>query len=299
MSVKIAFALTLTAAAMPVAARPADAAATQGKALAAACKGRDGWADPAPPAHIFGNTWYVGTCGITVLLITSPKGHVLIDSGPVEAAPYVLANVRKLGFRPRDVKLIVGSHEHFDHMGGLAALKAATGAEIRVRAPARTSIETGRTDPADPQAGIIDDMKPVAVGRVVADGETIGIMAGRLVAVATPGHTSGGTSWSWTACEKGRCLNMAYVDSLSAISRDGYRFTDHPERVAPYRTTLAAVAAMKCDVLITPHPGLSDLFTRLAGGASLVDPTGCKRLVESATASLDRRLAGEKAAPAP
>lgn len=298
MSVKVTLALTLAAAAIPIAAKTADNSAPKGKALAAACKGRDGWADPAPPAHIFGNTYYVGTCGITVLLITSPKGHVLIDSGPPEAAPFVLANIRKLGFRPRDVKLIVGSHEHFDHMGGFAALKAATGAEIRARAPARMAIETGRTDPDDPQAGVIDNMAPAVVGGSVASGETIGPPAARLTAVATPGHTGGGTSWTWTACEKGRCVAMAYVDSLSAVSRDDYRFTDHPARVAPYRTTLATVAALKCDVLITPHPGFSNLFARLAGEARLIDPRGCRRLAESATAALDRRLANERTAPA-
>jgi metallo-beta-lactamase class B len=293
MSVKIAFALTLAVAAMPVAAKPADKSAAEGKALAAACKGREDWADPAPPAHIFGNTYYVGTCGITVLLITSPKGHVLIDSGPADAATFILANIRKLGFRPRDVKVIVGSHEHFDHMGGFAALKAATGAEIRVRAPARMSVETGRTDPADPQAGGIPDMTPVVVGRAIGVEKLNGLSP-----VPTPGHTSGGTSWTWTACENGRCLNLAYVDSLSAISRDGYRFTDHSERVAPYRTTLATVAAMKCDVLITPHPGVSNLFARVAGEAPLVDPSACRRLAESATAALDRRLGNEQAAPA-
>jgi metallo-beta-lactamase class B len=298
MSAKAIVALTLAASSMSVAAKPVDGTASQGKALAAACKDHDGWADPAPPARILGNTYFIGTCGITVLLIASPKGHVVIDSGPSEAAPFILANIRKLGFRPSDVKLIVGSHEHFDHMGGFAALKAATGAEIRVREPARAAIETGRTDPSDPQSGIIADMAPAAVGRSVAEGETIAAHAGRLTAVATPGHTSGGTSWNWVACEKGRCFSMAYVDSLSAISRDGYRFTDHPGRIAPYRTTLASVSAMKCDVLITPHPGVSNLFTRLADGAPLIDPTGCKRLAESATAAIEKRLASERAGPA-
>jgi len=292
MFVRAVGAAALLASANPLAAKPADAAAAQGKALAAACKGRNGWADPAPPAHIFGNTWYVGTCGISVLLITSPMGHVLIDSGPAEAAPFVLDNIRKLGFRPRDVKVIVGTHEHFDHMGGFAALKAATGAEIRVRAPARSAIETGRTDAADPQAGIITDMQPAVVGRSVTTAAVF-----RLTPIATPGHTAGGTSWTWTACEKRRCLAMAYVDSLSAISRDGYRFSGHPERVAPYRTTLTTVATLKCEVLITPHPQVSDLFARLAGDAPLVDQGACRRLAEGAAAALDKRLASERPAP--
>jgi len=286
-------ALAVATAAMPLAAKPADKSTSEGRALATACKGRDGWADPAPPAHIFGNTYFVGTCGITVLLITSTKGHVLIDSGPAEAAPFVLANIGKLGFRPRDVTLIVGSHEHPDHMGGFAALKAATGAEIRVRTPARITIETGRADPADPQSGIVD-MTPAVVGRAL-DAATID----GLTHVPTPGHTSGGTSWTWTSCERGRCLDIAYVDSLTALSREGYRFSDHPERVAPYRTTFATVAALKCDVLITPHPFVSNFFARLAGGAALVDPGACRRFAIGATTALDKRLASERTAPSP
>jgi len=289
-------ALTMVALALTAAAPPALAdAKAQGSALAQACQGRDGWSDPAPPARIFGNTYYVGTCGITVLLITSPKGHVLIDSGPAEAAPSVLANIRTLGFDPRNVKLIVGSHEHFDHMGGFAALKAATGAKVFVRQSARMALETGRTEPTDPQSGIIADMTPVAVDGAVEDRRPMRIGSTMLMPVATPGHTRGGTSWEWRSCEGKKCLSFAYVDSLTAVSRDGYRFADHPERVAPFRTTIARVAAMPCDVLVTPHPGLSNLFERLAGRVPLVEPTACKRFAAAMAQRLQTRLAEERA----
>ena len=96
---------------------PSDTRA-EGAALARSCEGRDGWSDAAPPARIFGNTYYVGTCGISVLLVTSSQGHVLIDGATDEAAPSILANIRTLGFDPRDIRFIVGSHEHIDHMGG-------------------------------------------------------------------------------------------------------------------------------------------------------------------------------------
>lgn len=275
-------------------------ARVQGAALAKACEGRDGWSDAAPPARIFGNTYYVGTCGIAVLLVTSPNGHVLIDSATAEAVPSILANIKALGFEPRDIKFLVGSHEHVDHMGGFAAMKAATGAKLLVSAAARPVLESGRTDPADPQKGIIDDMTPVTVDDVltfdtepgmVATGKPTRIMS--LKPHPTPGHTSGGTSWSWRSCEGGNCQTFAYVDSLTAITRDGYRFADKPDRVAPFRATFARVANMPCDILVTPHPSISKLFERFAGQQPLVDAAACRTLADDMRKRLDDRLAKE------
>lgn len=265
------------------------------KALAESCATRDGWSDPAPPATIFGNVHYVGTCGITVLLVTSASGHILIDGATAEAVPSILANIRTLGFDPRDVKIIIGSHEHIDHMGGFAALKAATGAKLIVSEAARRTVETGRTDPADPQTGVIADMRPVTVDRIVDDGEAVGIgeMGQPIIAVLTPGHTDGGTSWIWRSCTDTGCASFAYVDSLTAVSREGYRFTDHPERVAPFRSTFDRVATLDCDILITPHPSMSNLFNRIAGKQQLIDKSACKTLATAMRKRLDDRLAKE------
>lgn len=292
------FARVLTALAVTVASpvSPTDAR-TQGAALARSCATRDGWSDPAPPARIYANTYYVGTCGITVLLITGRAGHVLIDGATAEAAPAILANIRALGFDPRDIRVIVGSHEHLDHMGGFAALKAATGARLLIRAPARAAVESGRTDPGDPQTGVISGMTPVRVDGIVADGSVLRVGEIALTPVATPGHTSGGTSWTWRSCEDTsggtRCLSFAYVDSMTAVAAEGYRFTDHPERVAPFRATFARVSLLPCDILVTPHPGFSDLFERMAGRKALVDGAACGRLAGAMRARLDARLANE------
>jgi metallo-beta-lactamase class B len=296
-----ALAITACAPVMP-GATATSAARTQGEALATACKGRDGWSDAAPPARIHGNTYYVGTCGISVLLVTSPKGHVLIDGATDEAAPSILANIRALGFNPRDVRFIVGSHEHVDHMGGFAALKAATGAKLLVSAAARPVVETGKTDADDPQFGIIPDLKPVPVDGIltfspepgmIITGETTRVLS--LTPHYTPGHTSGGTSWTWRSCEGAKCVNFAYVDSMTPVSADSYRFTDHPERVTPFRETFDRVSALKCDVLITPHPGFSNLFERLSGKEPLIDPAACRTLVTAMRKRLDDRLAKERA----
>jgi metallo-beta-lactamase class B len=282
----------LMAAAPPVAAGPSGT--PSGATLATACAGRDGWSDAAPPAHIFGTTYYVGTCGIAVLLIAGPKGHVLIDGATAEAVPGILANIRALGFSPRDVKLIIGSHEHVDHMGGFAALKAATGARLRVRAPARAVLESGRPDAGDPQSGMIPPLPPVRVDATLADNDVVRVGRTAVTAVATPGHTDGGTSWTWRACEGARCLTFAYVDSLTAVSREGYRFSDHPVRVARFEDSFARVERLPCDILVTPHPSASDLFARLGGAKPSVDADGCRRLVREMRVRLDARLAKER-----
>ncbi len=289
----LALALALASCAPVAAPIPNTDARVAGTALASACHGRDGWSDPAPPARIFGNTYYVGTCGIAVLLVTSEQGHVLIDTATAEAVPSILANIRTLGFHPRDVKLIVGSHEHLDHMGGLAALKAATGAEVAVREPARAALTSGRTDADDPQFGLHEDMVPVTVERIITDGEMVRVGDLALTAVATPGHTSGGTSWTWQSCEGPNCAGFAYVDSLTAVSRDDYRFSEHPERVAPFRETFRKVGTLRCDILVTPHPGMSNLFQRMTGTEPLIDRDACRRLVHAMRARLDARLAQE------
>ena len=272
---------------------PVDAAPAP--SLVDACQGRDGWSDAAPPARIFGDVYYVGTCGITALLIVGDRGHVLIDGATAEAAPGIAANIRRLGFRPQDVRYILNSHEHVDPAGGLAELKRLTGAQLVARAEARAGLQTGRTDPADPQFGTIPDFEGARVDRVIADGETLRV--GRLVltARATPGHTIGGTSWTWRSCVGAECRDFLYADSLTAVGPDAYRFADHPDRVAPFRTTFATVAAMTCDVLITPHPSASNLFARIAGAAPLRDANACRTYAEAGRRRLDDRLAREGA----
>lgn len=287
--------LALTGCAPAAEAIPMSQVRSEGAALARACEGRDGWADAAPPARLFGNTYYVGTCGIAVLLVTSPQGHVLIDGATEEAVPSILANIRALGFDPRDVRLIIGSHEHIDHMGGFAALKAATGAQLRVSEAARPVVESGQSMADDPQVGLLPAMTPVPVDGIIADGEVVAVGPLRLTAHMTPGHTSGGTSWTWRSCEGPNCATFAYVDSLTAVSRDDYRFTDHPERVAPFRATFERVRRMPCDILVTPHPGFSNLFERMAGREPLIDRDACRRLVRAMGERLDARLAREGA----
>ena len=258
-----------------------------------------GWSDRAPPRRIFGNTYYVGTCGIAAVLVVGDAGAVLIDGATEQAPAAILANIRALGFDPRQVKRLLNTHEHMDHAGGLAGLQRETGAALLARAPALATLRRGRSDWEDPQFGELTGFPPVADVRTLADGEVVRIGGLALASHATPGHAPGGTSWTWRSCEGTRCLDIAYVDSHSALTDDHYRFNDHPAYVAAFERSLDTVAGLPCDLLITPHPAASNLLARFNGDAPLVDPGACQAFAANARANLAARLAEERKEPAP
>ena len=267
---------------------------------ASVCKADAGWNDPAKPRHVFGNTWYVGTCGISALLITSDQGHILIDGATKEAGSQIEANIRALGFRIKDVRFILATHAHLDHAGGFARIQRDSGAVMVARGADADAIERGRGDRSDPQFTSIEGFPPVKQVRRVADAETLTIGPLAITAHATPGHTPGSTSWTWDSCEGARCLHLAYVDSVSAISDDEYRYTDearHPGVAAKFRQSIATVAALPCDVLLTPHPLVSNMFDRLGPNATapLIDANACRQFAARASEKLDERLAKEHA----
>lgn len=270
------------------------AAAFAQSAAANPCEGRDGWNDPAPPARIHGNTYYVGTCGISAILITGPSGHILIDGATEAAAPQIAANIARLGFRIRDVRLILTSHEHLDHVGGVAALQRLSHATVAALPAALPALTSGRAQADDPQSGALGTFPAIRVRRILRDGERVRLGPIRLTVHATPAHSPGGTSWRWTSCEGRRCLAIAYADSVSAVSADGYRFVDHPARVAAFRRGLGRVSALRCDLLLTPHPGASRLFERLASGR-LAESAPCRDYAARGAAGLDARLMREAA----
>lgn len=267
--------------------------------LATACSGREGYTDPAPPARIFGDTWFVGTCGISVILVTSDQGHVLIDGGPAEAAPLVAANIEKLGFRLKDVRWILSSHEHHDHVGALAELKRLTGANVAALDAAVPQLVAGKPAADDPQRATLPDFPPIVVDRVLNAREDFRFGSLQLSVRATPAHTAGSASWSWSACDVTRCRTITYADSATVISAEGYRFSDHPDRVKEAREGLKRIGELPCDILVTPHPGASDLFARISARKPLGDPAACRTYAAAAEERLAARLAQEEAAGEP
>lgn len=294
------FARLLTAAALLIAGGGAvPQVAAQGSAAdharwVEACADWDDWDKAGPPFRVHGNTWYVGTCGITALLVTGDEGHVLIDGGTAEGAAPIAANIEALGFALSDVKLLLHSHEHFDHVGGLAELQRRTGARLLASAEAGPVLESGRESAEDPQYGMHDPFPAARVDGRVTPGEPIRLGSLTLVPVATPGHTPGALSWQWQSCEGETCAAIVYADSLSPISNDAYRFNDHPGYVAGFRAGLDRLAALDCTLLLTPHPSASEMRRRLAAG-SLFDEPRCAAYARGIAERLDARLAEEGA----
>lgn len=275
--------------------RPVAPIETAGPAFDGTCKDWDDWDKPAPPVRIHGNTYLVGTCGISAILITGSEGDILIDAGTEAGADLIARNIRSLGFRLTDIKYLLHSHEHIDHVGGMARLQQLTGAQLVASPAAAAVFRTGAPGSGDPQVGMFPPFRAARVDRIIHDGEEVRTWDLALTAVATPGHTPGALSWTWTSCDGGVCRRMVYADSLTAVSRDGYRFTDHPAALAAFRASIARVAGLDCDILLTPHPSASGMLERLGGRAPLENPNGCRDYAAKLTRQLDERLAKEAA----
>lgn len=296
MFARIAAALTLllAACAAPPAPPTQIAAAPAMGEWAAQCADWDEWDKPGPPFRVFGNTYYVGTCGIAAILITGDEGHILIDGGTEAGADLIARNVETLGFDFAEVKILLMSHEHFDHVGGLARLQRMSGARLLASPEAAPVMASGVAAENDPQAGMHDPFDAARVDGTVRDGEIVRVGDIALTAVATPGHTPGALSWQWVSCEEGdRCRHVVYADSLSPVSADDYRFSGHPDYLAAYRAGLDRLAALDCTILLTPHPSASAMRERILA-SDLNDPAACRHYAESIRNRLDERLAKER-----
>lgn len=275
----------------------------QAGAAAIDCSYCKAWNQDQAPFQIYGNTYYVGPHGLSSVLITSPQGHVLIDGALPQSAPLIAKHVEQLGFKLADVKVILNSHTHFDHAGGIAELQQLSGATVIASDKAAPVLKSGRVGPDDPQVGHL--LPFPAVRNVEALGRRSSIAVGtlQLTVIHTPGHSPGGTSWRWQSCEAGRCLNMIYSDSLNAVADRAFKYggdARYPSAAKDLTSSMAAIAAAPCDILITAHPELSGLWSTIdeqghGDRARLNDPAACKRYVETTRQLLEQRLASEKA----
>ncbi len=248
------------------------------------------WLAPRPPIKVFGTTYLVGFSGLSVAMIDTGQGLILIDGALPQAAPAILANVAKLGFRPRDIKYILSTEPHFDHAGGLAALARDTGATVVASPRGAEGLRTGRLAADDPQRGYDSRFPAVRSVRIIRDGESLSLGNTVITARATPGHTMGSMSWSWRACEGQRCKAIVFASSLNPVSTDDYRFSAPANRavVAAFARGQAAMRALPCDILITAHADQDDATERF-----LTTPGACRAYAASSQRKLAQRLRQE------
>ena len=257
------------------------------------------WNEPIDPFRIHGNTWYVGTDGLSSILIETDDGLVLADGGLAQSAPLIDANIRALGFDPLQIKAIIVSHPHYDHAGGVNALQRMTGATVYTSAAGAPTLTTGQLQEDDPQyeANASGDSFP-AVRNVVTvdDGGVIPVGEVEFRAVHTPGHTPGGVTWAWESCALGTCYNVVYADSLTSVSRPGFSFATSGA-AAVITESAEKIANLECDILLSPHPfffGMYDKLEQRDEGNPFINSVACHFYAEEALAWLERRLEAER-----
>lgn len=240
------------------------------------------WNQPVEPFRIIGNIYYVGAAEVTSFLITSPRGHILLDGGLPETAAMIVRNIETLGFKSGDVRFLLNSHAHFDHAGGLAELKRLTGARLRATAGDIPLLARGGKD--DPQFGDKFPYEPVFADAIVADGDVVRVGAVSMQAHITPGHTRGCTTW--TTRVEGR--NVSFLCSPTIPSQ--YRIVGnprYPDAVADYRRHFDVLKSIPCEVFLAAHASFFGLDAKrkrqIAGDESaFVDPVGCRVFIQRA-----------------
>ncbi len=249
------------------------------------------WLAPVPPEKVFGTSDLVGFGGLSVGLIDTGDGLVLIDGALPQAAPAILDNIRKLGFDPKAIKFILSTEPHFDHAGGLAALARDTGATVVASARGAEGLRSGRHAADDPQLAYGGSWPAVTRLRVMADGEVLKLGNTVITAHATPGHTMGSMSWSWRACEGKQCKAIVFASSLNPVSADDYRFTSAAGApfVAAFAQSYRTMDALACDILISAHPD------NAGAGRFNAAPGACRAYADRSRQALAKRLAEERA----
>lgn len=257
------------------------------------------WNRPTPPFRIIGNVHYVGTADLAAYLITTPKGHILIDGAMSESVPQIAANIRTLGYRVKDVRYLLINHAHWDHADGLAGLKALSGATLLASAADTPMLETGRATDRDDLA----PFAPVKVDRQIADGTAVTLGGTRIVAQSTPGHTPGCTSFTMTTRDRavrgGKPVKVIFACSLSVAGQQLVGNRRYPTAAADFRRSFARLGGMKADVFLNFHSDNFDMAGKrkrqIAGNAAaFVDRGELARQVAKARAAFDVELARQQ-----
>jgi metallo-beta-lactamase class B len=260
------------------------------------------WTEPFPPFRIAGNLYYVGSKGLAIYLITTPKGNILINSDLEANVPMISASIEKLGFHFADTKILLISHAHWDHDAGSAMILQRTGAKYMVMDADVSVVESGGK--TDFQYGNTASSlyRPAKVDRILHDGDEVKLGDAVLVAHLTPGHTKGCTTWTMKVDDGGKSLNVVIVGSPNV--NPGYKLvnnTAYPQIAEDYERMWRVLKSLPCDIFLGAHGGYFGLEEKYPlkkdGGANpFVDPDGYKRFIAQKEEEFRTELARQKAA---
>ncbi len=275
-------------------ARMVGAAAALAALLLAAPASADNpsaWTQPTAPFRIAGNIYYVGTQGLASYLIATPRGLILLDATMEENVPAIERNIRTLGFRLSDVKILLNSHAHFDHAGGLAKMKRDTRAELDAMDGDVWALENGKHFGDQNYVGTF---APVKVDRRLKDGDTVSLGGVTMTAMLTAGHTRGCTTWTTNVRFRGRMRNVVFPCSLSVAGNKLYGNRTYPGIVADYRESFRRMAAIKADIVLPAHPEFADVMGRHRSGKWLA-PGLLPDMVVKAQVEFEKELRKQQA----
>lgn len=247
------------------------------------------WNKPFPPHKVVGNVYFVGSEQLGSFLITTPAGHILINSDYEETVPVIRAAVEKLGFKFTDIKILLGSHAHPDHMTGDALVKQLTGATVMAMAedvPALNNIRPGG--------------KAHPIDRVLHDGDEVALGGTTLVAHLTPGHTKGCTTWTLRAIENGKTYDVVIVGSVSLNAANLGDNPAYPNIKDDFIKSFRVLRSLPADVFVGSHTGfyrMTEKYARLEKGEAnpFIDPAGYKALIDSSEKTFYARVEELKA----
>ena len=246
--------------------------------LAQYTKATPEWNRPVKPFRIIGNIYYVGAAEVSSFLITTSNGHIILDSGFSETVPLIADGIKQLGFRIEDVKILINSHAHYDHAGGLAELKRLTGAQLMLSEADATLVASGGKD--DLQWGARFTYEPVKADRLLKDKDRIELGGVTMTARLTPGHTKGCTTWIIRVDEGGRSYDVVLFGSTTT---PGYKLVNnaaYPDIVADFQNTFRLLRSLPCDVFLAPHGSFFNLEGKMA---RLARGTGANPFVDGKT----------------
>ena len=256
-------------------------------------------AEQSFPVHrVVGNVYYVGSDALATYLITTPEGHILINSGFEETVSLIQASVESLGFKMTDVKILLESHAHSDHVAGHARLQQLTGAKVYVMRGDHSVIASG----GQGQYLYTDSRwTPCKVDRVLDDGDEVKLGGEKLVAHSTPGHTLGCTTWAWQATDGGKKYDVVVIGSPNV--NPGYRLVrnkDYPQIASDFARTFAVLKKLPCDIFLGAHGeyyAMRAKYDRLkkAEGNPFVDPKGYQAYVAEKGQVFLAKLADQRA----